>query len=229
MSELKLYYFFDPLCGWCYASAPALTALAETYSTELTLMPAGLFSGEGARAISPEWADYAWRNDQRIEQLTGQVFTTAYYNNVLHGDNVQFDSGPATKAMTLVKSVDPQVEFRLLDLLQKARYVEGLDTANPQTVAHITATLLADFGVEPSVELVAEQLIRTPSLTDTTHERLRQTQQYMQRSGITSVPLLLLHTNGYEFILQGADLYSGASRLLNAIQQLVINQRKKIN
>ena len=28
MNALKLYYFFDPLCGWCYASAPALAGLA---------------------------------------------------------------------------------------------------------------------------------------------------------------------------------------------------------
>jgi putative protein-disulfide isomerase len=25
---MKLDYFFDPFCGWCYASAPALKAVA---------------------------------------------------------------------------------------------------------------------------------------------------------------------------------------------------------
>jgi protein-disulfide isomerase-like protein with CxxC motif len=24
---LQFHYFFDPLCGWCYASAPALAAI----------------------------------------------------------------------------------------------------------------------------------------------------------------------------------------------------------
>lgn len=24
MNPFRLQYFFDPLCGWCYASAPAL-------------------------------------------------------------------------------------------------------------------------------------------------------------------------------------------------------------
>ena len=71
MNALKLYYFFDPLCGWCYASAPALAGLAEAFPDALTLMPSGLFSEENARDISPEWAAYAWRNDQRIEKMTG--------------------------------------------------------------------------------------------------------------------------------------------------------------
>lgn len=27
--EIQLDYFYDPFCGWCYASAPALKALGE--------------------------------------------------------------------------------------------------------------------------------------------------------------------------------------------------------
>jgi hypothetical protein len=45
----KIQYFFDPLCGWCYASAPALGYLAQHYAEKLELMPSGLFSDEGAR------------------------------------------------------------------------------------------------------------------------------------------------------------------------------------
>src|SRR5271163_4890850 len=46
---VKLDYFFDPLCGWCYASAPALEALAEAFPDALTMLPSGLFAGAGAR------------------------------------------------------------------------------------------------------------------------------------------------------------------------------------
>lgn len=45
----KLQYLFDPLCGWCYASAPALSYLAQHHADQLELMPSGLFSDEGAR------------------------------------------------------------------------------------------------------------------------------------------------------------------------------------
>jgi putative protein-disulfide isomerase len=70
MQSAKLKYIFDPLCGWCYASAPALQALSEAYPDVLELMPSGLFSDAGARVMTPEWAHHAWSNDQRIEAMT---------------------------------------------------------------------------------------------------------------------------------------------------------------
>ena len=47
---MKLDYFFDPFCGWCYASAPALKAVAERFPAALTMRPSGLFAG--ARPIA---------------------------------------------------------------------------------------------------------------------------------------------------------------------------------
>lgn len=40
---IELQYFFDPFCGWCYASAPALEGLAAKYPGQLSMMPSGLF------------------------------------------------------------------------------------------------------------------------------------------------------------------------------------------
>jgi protein-disulfide isomerase-like protein with CxxC motif len=34
---LRLDYFFDPFCGWCYASAPALKAVVEAFPEALTM------------------------------------------------------------------------------------------------------------------------------------------------------------------------------------------------
>jgi protein-disulfide isomerase-like protein with CxxC motif len=59
----RKFSIFDPLCGWCYASAPALGYLAQHYAEKLELMPSGLFSDEG-RDITAQWAEYAWSNDR---------------------------------------------------------------------------------------------------------------------------------------------------------------------
>ena len=78
MRTVRFEYFHDPLCGWCYASAPALQALSEAYPEQLNLLSSGLFAGRGARALTPDWAQYAWKNDQYISSVTGQVFSTEY-------------------------------------------------------------------------------------------------------------------------------------------------------
>lgn len=77
MTTLKLHSLFDPLCGWCYASAGALNSLAERFPDGLELRPAGLSAGPGARLITPEFAHYARTNDLRIASLTVQPFAPA--------------------------------------------------------------------------------------------------------------------------------------------------------
>ncbi len=225
MNALKLYYFFDPLCGWCYASAPALAGLAEAFPDALTLMPSGLFSEENARDISQEWAVYAWRNDQRIEQITGQQFSTAYYNHVLHGDNLRFDSGPVTRAMTLIRTIEPTLEHEFLAVVQQARYIQGLDTANPQILGLVAEKIAAKKGIEIPTGQFAAQIADDQQLATTTKERITLTQQFMQRLNISGVPLLLLSINGQEFLLHGADLYNGPSKLINSIKQIVSSQK----
>lgn len=95
-----LHDLLDPLCGWCYGASPGLNALAGIPGLQLQLLPSGLFSNDGARAMDEAFATYAGRNDQRIERLTGQHFSERYRSTVLGGHQHMFDSGPATMALT---------------------------------------------------------------------------------------------------------------------------------
>ena len=51
----------------------------------VSLRPTGLFSDPG-RVMTPEFADYAWKTDQRIAELTGQTFAEAYRRQVLNAE-----------------------------------------------------------------------------------------------------------------------------------------------
>ena len=76
-------YLFDPLCGWCYGASPALRRLAAHPGISIELAPTGLFSGSGARPMDSQFAAYAWSNDQRIAELSGQRFSIDYREKVL--------------------------------------------------------------------------------------------------------------------------------------------------
>jgi len=70
-----LIYLYDPLCGWCYGITPALSSIARDTGIAIEMLPTGLFSDEQPRVMNDEFAAFAWRNDQRIASLTGQIFS----------------------------------------------------------------------------------------------------------------------------------------------------------
>ncbi|MDO9698964.1 hypothetical protein ACI3PS_05200, partial [Glaesserella parasuis] len=67
---MKIYYLFDPLCGWCYGASATLQKLNEIYP--LALAPTGLFYQSG-RKMDADFARYAWDNDQRLHIVPSQL------------------------------------------------------------------------------------------------------------------------------------------------------------
>ena len=108
----------DPLCGWCWGAAPAFDKIAAA-GLPLELVLSGLFIGD--RPMTPEFADYAWQNDQRIALMTGQIFSKAYHEKVLKNFETKFDSGPATLAVTAVQMMEPEKTLAALHALQIGR------------------------------------------------------------------------------------------------------------
>jgi putative protein-disulfide isomerase len=220
MNTLRLHYFFDPLCGWCYASAPAIAGLALAFPDSLEFMPSGLFADEGARELSADWADYAWRNDQRIEQLTGQRFTSAYREQVLGGAGVRFDSGPANHALTALRELDADLEWRYLQAIQLARYVDGRDTARPAVLGAIAARVAAECGIAVDAAEFAERLRGDGALRQATARRVGATRDAMRRLGRSGVPQLLVGVAGQQHVLSGEALHGGLPALVATIQRL---------
>lgn len=216
-TDIELQYFFDPFCGWCYASAPALAGLADQFSDRLRMLPSGLFVG--GRPIS-SIADHAWRNDQRIQALTGQRFSKEYHQNVLLAPNGIFDSAPATLALTALGEHAAKLEPRFLHAIQIARYVDGRDTSNVQEVATVAVQVAAEHGIELTAEIFAERLRNDSDLRERALERVEDAQRQMDRLGIRGVPQLVARINGEAHVLNSEALYQGPARLVAALDEL---------
>ncbi|EJE54519.1 hypothetical protein-disulfide isomerase [Acidovorax sp. CF316] len=202
MPLISVTYLFDPLCGWCYAAAPALKHLQGVDGLDVSLAPSGLFAGQGARPMDAQFAAYAWSNDQRIEKLTGQPFTQAYRDNILGAVAGRFDSGPATLALTAVAQTAPGRELEALHALQRARYVDGRDTADAAVLAEVLAALgLAD----------AAALARAPdaALHRAAAERVAHAQALLRAVGARGVPQLVVTGQGGALRLMGGDALLG--------------------
>ena len=220
-APFALHYLFDPLCGWCYAAAPAIHALDKAFAGALTLRPTGLFAGEGARDTTPDFADYAWSNDQRIAGMTGQVFSTAYREQVLLAPGRRFDSGAMNRALTALADEAPLHEAALLDALQRARYVDGQDTADADVVARLVATVAAqaDASAAASAQAWRERLRTDDALAARTDERLQHNQTWMAQLGLRGVPQLLVQTGDDLALLPSQALYAGPEAAVATLRE----------
>lgn len=221
MPAIRLQYLFDPLCGWCYASAPALSGLARELPQWLEMRPTGLFAGAGARDLTPEWGDYAWANDQRIAAMTGQVFSQAYRQQILLGGTARFDSGPMNRVLTAVQAIDATLEAGLLHRLQAARYVDGLDTGADSAVAQIAAAYLQEHGHAANADELAAQLRDDATLAQRTRHRLEDNQSLMNQLGIRGVPQLLVRVDEAILPLNDGALYQGPDQLVAELRRVL--------
>ena len=176
----------DPLCGWCWGAAPALTRLAEG-GLRLEVVASGLFIGD--RPMTPEFAAYAWDNDQKIRALTGQTFSDVYRETVLGQADGRIDSGPATLALTAVQMRTPDRALAILHALQAARWVDGLDITSETVVADV----LRRAGIDE--DTVAAFLAEDDAVIDTLNQRAAFARDLMQRLGARGVPTLVRVTD----------------------------------
>lgn len=225
MSEIRLQYVFDPLCGWCYASAPALSGLATAYPDLLELMPSGLFADQGARALTRDWANYAWTNDQRIASLTGQKFSKAYLLDVLLSNGAMFDSDVMNRALTAVRAIDRRLEPGLLQQLQIVRYVAGQDTARADVVANVTAEFVNAAGHSIDGDELTNRLEQDVVLEEQSNARIRATQTLMNDLGVRGVPQLVVSVDGAVTVLRGDALYEGYEPMLAVLHTLIERPR----
>jgi len=206
-----LHYLFDPLCGWCYAATPALSAASEVPAVHIELLPTGLFAGAGARPMNAEFAAYAWSNDQRIESLTGQRFTEQYRERVLGDRRRLFDSGPATLALTAVFLTAPAKELEALKAIQHARYVDGQDTTSLETLAGV----LRGIGLEQAAMRVAQP---DEELLAANRARMDRAQALMREFGARGVPTLVAQSGAKRWVVNNADFYANPCALAGELE-----------
>lgn len=209
--DTTLYYLFDPLCGWCYGAAPAISGLRDTPGVNIVPLPTGLFSGEGGRPMDDGFAAYAWSNDQRIERLTGQRFSDDYRRLVLDDRQQRFDSGAATLALTAVSLTAPGRELDALAAVQHARYVDGRDVTSVETLS----ALLGGLGLDEAAARLAQA---DTDLLNAARARIDQARAWMHSFHARGVPTLIAESGEKRWMLDLARAYAEPGSLARQLR-----------
>jgi putative protein-disulfide isomerase len=176
----QLHYINDPLCGWCYAAAPLISAAAEIPQLNIQLHCGGLWINEHRRPLGKALRDYVKPLDERIQLLTGQPFGDRYFNELLLDSSRVLDSEPLIHAMLAVEKAGGSA-LTLLQRIQQTHYRDGIWTGS--------IAVLAELAVEQHIN--AEQFIRAKEQVNVV-AHINATQKLMTRLGVSGYPSLAL-------------------------------------
>jgi len=176
----QLHYINDPLCGWCYAAAPLISAAAEIPQLNIQLHSGGLWINEHRRPLGKALRDYVKPLDERIQLLTGQPFGERYFNELLLDSSRVLDSEPLIHAMLAVEKAGGSA-LTLLQRIQQTHYRDGIWTGS--------IGVLAELAAEQHIS--AEQFIRAKEQVNVV-AHIAATQKLMARLGVSGYPGLAL-------------------------------------
>lgn len=126
MQNRKLVYVFDPYCGWCYGNSRNLHEIFARYheKVEFKIYPAGMWSGEHKRKLTPDLAQFIEHAAIRVSDVTEVLFSTRFYDLLSH-PNLEFDSEIPSRAMVTIESYWNRLNVDYSILLQRAFFWEG--------------------------------------------------------------------------------------------------------
>ncbi|MBG3079770.1 DsbA family protein [Proteus mirabilis] len=186
-----LHYVYDPLCGWCYGIAPLIEVVSNIFPDAIKLHGGGLFTPTRAVTGGQSWKEHVTPIDERISQLSGQVFSHAYRDTLGNTEMVLNSLLPISAI--LVAQIMGKRDVYLLKALQEAYYLDGLNISDKNTLLFIVKKL--SFDVEQFASLLSE--INEAQ----TQQHLSQTQQLMSQVNGRGFPTLFIEdAQGYHLI-----------------------------
>ncbi|BFM49075.1 DsbA family protein [Marinomonas sp. THO17] len=190
----NIHYFFDPMCGWCYAASPLLQKLAQSDQFDIHYYPGGMIP---KRAIDPGFRQHIVQADQRIASLSKVEFGKKYQQRVTANGEFILDSYLTTQAFWAGQTLGINAHD-MLQHLQQAHYIEGMPLHQED---HLQA-FAAQLGIEESTWQAAMQQVKKDSL-----KNIQDNQQRMSTWQVSGFPTLFLQQKDRLIRLQHSQYY----------------------
>jgi len=182
-----IVYGNDVLCGWCFATGPAIAEARRRLGDEVRwrIECGGLVVGERVRPVGAD-REYLIAGLAQVEMLSGRRAGSAYIERVLDVGTWVSDSEPACRAVLTAQDMAPKSAIDFSHWLTDALYLDGRVPDDPDVLREAAAA----NGIDGD-ELVARW---------SGEEAQAQTSAAFQRAralGVTTYPSLFLQREGY--------------------------------
>ncbi|BDX03439.1 DsbA family protein [Marinomonas pontica] len=180
---VKVHYFFDPMCGWCYGATSLIEILAEMTEFEVHYHPGGMIP---KRAIDPSFRQHILQADGQIAAMTKAHFGEAYKARVAGDGDFIVDSYSTTRAFLVGQEMGVEAH-KMLAAIQKAHYQDGkhLDELD------ILADLAVPLGLDKTIW--EEKMAQSES---NMLKQVKQSHQLMAKMQVSGYPTLVVEKDG---------------------------------
>lgn len=204
--SLKLFYFADPMCSWCYGFSPELTTVVDSLdeNIEFQIVMGGLRPYN--QQPMPELANFLKEHWDHVAEASGQSFSYS----ILKDSSIVYDTEPACRAVAIMRALKPDQAFKYFKAIQTAFYQNN---QNPNE-ADTYASLAVSFGIDKQVFLDAFE-------SENWKKKIREDFEYAANIGVRGFPTLVLQ-NGKDYYLL-TNGYAKASVVLAKINQVLEN------
>jgi len=208
---MKLIYVGDPMCSWCYGFGKELASVLESVpELKLQIVVGGLRAG-GTELLDDAGKQFRLTHWARVEALSGLPFNR---QALMAREGFIYDTEPICRAVVAARTLAPGAPLlNVFRALQRAFYVDGLDTTDPAILAHVAAEALASAGHTITAAAVLRQYQDASTI-----EEAREDFRKARRWGINSFPALLADIDGELHML--APGYRSADEIRSSIGAL---------
>lgn len=171
---VRLLYFANPMCSWCWGFQPVTRALSEMgYPITVAL---GTLGAERSRPMDETDKAKVREHWEHVLKRTGQRFDFRFFDR----DGFVYDTVPASRALAIVRARFPALALAFLGRLQERFYVLGQDV----TDALVLREAAGEFGIQPDV---FDSALIDPAVAAEVATEWQQTAQL----GVSGYPTLL--------------------------------------
>ena len=140
---VKLYYFFDPLCGWCHGFSNVFEKLRANYrNVDFHLVCGGMILGKSEGYLGEKGKNIL-HVLPRVSSITGGEFGDAY-KSVLETGNLYCSSYKPSLALVIIKKLYPKKVFDTILFLQKTMFQDGISLENEHVYNELSEFLGLD-------------------------------------------------------------------------------------
>lgn len=201
-----LYYIHDPMCSWCWGFKPVWTKLQNDLPSKIQVnyLLGGLAKDSNKPMPQPlqSTIQQTWHTIQH--EIPGINFNFDFWTNNIPRRSTY----PACRAVIAAKKQNSELEFKIIEKIQRAYYLEAKNPSDHN--------VLINCGKE--LDLNIKTFTHDISSTETQNE-LKNEICLSRELGAQGFPSLILNHNNQNYYIE--IHYTDAASMLNNINEIM--------